>query len=216
VSYTGYGSKGGEDSHEGKDEDNGSGDAVYEPHGAEVEVGTELVDTPCDAPPPAESAYSYEDESGHIMIPHHAGIEEIHAGKDAYNEKDNERIGDGEDESGEDFTAGGGAVAVVVLEARHGLFAKQIDAEGHEHDRANELNHSLVARESLLDEREPEAGDEAIEQIGESRPYTGEEAGVVAAIEGALDAEHPHGAHGSRDDNAHDEGSQYGVNKGLH
>lgn len=190
-------------SHKSEEKDDHAYGAVYEPHGADVEMGTYFVYGIGDNPPPSERTCHNGYESYNVMIEPDVGHQEIEAGEESYYQKKNERIGECEQESCEYvFLRVGFLFFKGALELCGRILSEEIETESDKHSRTYELNHILVAFDKTLNERESEACQQAVEKVGYGGAHAGEETGASPFVESALDAKDSHRTHGSRDENA--------------
>lgn len=192
----------GDDADDGEEEYDHADHPVDEIHRAEIEVSPDFVDEVGDAPPPGDCPGEDKDESEDIMVEPDVGHQEVEAGEEADAQEYDQGIGECEEKAGEDVLLGVGFLAHGFLDFCGGIFLEEIYGESDKHGAADELDDVLVALEEFLYEREAEAGQQAVEEVGDCRAHAGVEACAAPLVEGALYAEDPHGAHGGRDEDS--------------
>ena len=193
-------------------QDYDSDDAVDKPHRAQIEMGANLVDEESDHPPPHHGSSEYESESDDIMVVTDLRHQEVEAGEKPYHQKQYQRVGECEQEAAENG---------LPLRFPHGLyrflqiprrvFLEQIDAEPYKHDTSHKLDYLLVLLQKLLDERQSEACQDAIEKVGQGRPDTGVETRAAPLVEGALYTQDSHRPHRSRHYDAYGDSSPHHI-----
>ena len=178
----------GDEAVDGEDEDDGADDAVDEPHRADVEVGAHLVDKEGDDGPPQQRSQHNRGVAEDDVIPPVLGQREVESGEQGDNQEHDERVAQGEQETGDHVPPLVVTRVDALLDLADGVVDNHIDGIDNQDDAADNLQHIDVVGDKVGHERDAQSDEQTVEQIACRCPHTSEKARVTAIVKGTLDA----------------------------
>ena len=174
-----------------------------------------LVDEVRDAKPPRQRAqddgqvaqYGFADQSSVAC--------KGKAGEQAYEQKDDERIGKGDEEGCHKVMQIGPFLARRRPEGLHRVAAESVYAEGEQHDAAYQLQVEDVFIHIVEYKTHAVACEQRIADVAHGCTHPRHESIPPAFVQCTLDAEYTHGTQRCRHDDADDESFPQDVNYGL-
>ena len=133
------------------------------------------------------------------MVPQlRLGQEEVEAGKQTYIQKQDKRIGEGKQEGGNEILRIGIDRRVGFADILRRVLPVEIEAEAHQHQAAQNLQHVLVGLDKVDDYRHAQTREQGIYQVGQSGSQPRDESRPTPLVERALDTQYPYRPHRCR------------------
>ena len=184
---------------ERKHEDDDADDAVNEPHGADIKVGTHLIHKECDDGPPQQSTNDNEGIAHDDVIPLVLGQGEAKAREQRDNQEHDQRIAQGEQEACGHVSPVVLALVDVLGNLAHGIVDNHVDGINDQDDAAHDLQDIDIVGDKVGHKRDAQSHKQAIEQITCSCTDTSEETRVAALVQRPLDTQDAHRSNGCRE-----------------
>ena len=186
-----------------ENEDDGTDDAVDEPHGADVEVCTHLVHKEGDNRPPHECTHNNEGIAQNNVIELVFRQGEAKSCEQRDDQEHDERIAQGEQETRHHVAPLVVALDNVFGNLADGVVDNHVQGIDDQDDTADDLQQINVVGNEVGHQRDAQTHQQAIEQIAGSSPHAREEARMTATVQRALDAKDTDRSHGCRQDNTY-------------
>ena len=171
---------------------------VDKPDAAHIEPRTHFIDDIGNEKPPAHR--SDEDrEIAHDMVPQlRFGQEEVETGKQTYIEEQNKRIGEGEQEGGNEILRIGIDRRVGFADILRRVLPVEIEAEAHQHQAAQNLQYILIGFDKIDNNRHTQPCEQGIYQVGQRGSQPRNESRPTPLVERALDTQYSYRPHRCR------------------
>lgn len=184
------------------DEQQRSHDAIDGPHAASGESRTYLVDNEGDNAPPQHGTGSDEDVTQNNVVPAmHLGVRKTETGKQRDDQKQNQRIRQGEQETGNGITCVVVLVVGVIDAVVGWVVQNHIGRIYNEDDATQDLQHRDIALDEVSDKADAQSCQQAIKEVAGSSTQSREESRLMAFVECTLHGEDADGSHRSRQNN---------------
>lgn len=133
--------------------DDTSHDAVEKPQGTQVEMSPDLVDKPCDTKPPQHGSGKNGYIARDIVIGLEFGRKEAEPGKESDYEKEYQRVGECEQETGDEIFPRAHGLHSVGLERAGWVGSEQVAGIDEQYHRSYQLKQALVVLDEIGYER---------------------------------------------------------------
>ena len=193
----------GDETVDGEDEDDGADDAVDEPHGADVKVGSHLIDKEGNDCPPQQGTHDNRGVAQDDVVELVLGQWEIKAGEQGDNQEHDERVAQGEQETRERVPQPVITLVNAFLDLADRVVDNHVDGIDNQDDAADNLQDIHMVGNEICNQRDAQPDEQAIEQIASRSPHASEKARVSAIVQGALDAQDADRPHGCRQEDTY-------------
>lgn len=180
----------------GYDDDTDS--AVDKPDAAHIEPRTHFVDDIRDEKPPAHRPDEYRKIPYNVMPQLRLGQEKVETGKQTYIQEQNKRIGEGEQEGGNEILRIGIDRRVGFADILRRVLPVEIEAEAHQHQAAQNLQYILIGFDKIDNNRHTQPCEQGIYQVGQRGSQPRNESRPTPLVERALDTQYPYRPHRCR------------------
>ena len=193
----------GDEAVDGEDEDDGADDAVDEPHGADVEVGTHLIDKERDDCPPQQRSQHNRGVAEDDVVELILGQREVESGEQGDNQEHDERIAQGEQEAGDHVPPLVVTLVDALLDLADRVVYNHVDGIDDQDNAADTLQHIDMVGNEIGHQRDAQPDEQAVEQVACRCPHPGEKPRMSAIVQGALDTQDSNRTHGCRQEDTY-------------
>ncbi len=171
---------------EGEDQDDATDDAVDEPHRADVEMGAHLINEEGNYCPPDQRPHYNKGVAQDDVVELVFRQGETETGKQGNNQEHDERIAQGEQETGHRITPIVFALVIVLFNLADRIVDNHVNGIDNQDDTAYDLQNINMIGDKIGNQGNAQSHQQAIEQVAGSGSHTREKARIATLVQGAL------------------------------